>query len=688
MRASLILVLGASLAGCGGSNAMNPDGGGDGGNPMPRSLTIIHTNDEHSHLIGFGPERDDYPAPTTAGTGAITGGVGRRAALIAQEKTRIGMTGDAVLTVSAGDNTMGTLTQTLFPAAPPDFAALKRMGYDVDTFGNHEFDFGPAALAAAITAQQANGGLVPTVASNIHFSSTDSGDDALAALFDESGSDMTKPVHRSLLVTTSNGLKVGFIGIVGIDAAHDAPLKAPITFSVGPSNSETNAAEDLTKLYQDLQPVVDHLRNDLKADVVVALSHSGVNAADLTVSEDHLIAQNVSGIDVIVSGHTHTVYAANVINNKTTGKPVLIQQAGQFGQFLGEIRLTVNPDGSVTFDMGNTKVLTIDDKIVSDPAWNMTIDSAIDAIESGPFIASTLQEIVGASVPHATRGDLYFHPLGSTTFDVPGQIEHKETPMLVLSSDALLTTVDALNLTPPNDLAIQAHGVIRANLTKGKTGVISFGDVFRILPLGISITTTPPTSGYPLARIAVIGWELKAALEIVAGYSYSSDNASAQFLVPSGLKFTYDTSRPIFDTSSQAQITNYMNGRVTQIFLNTNHSDLDNNYTLIFDVNQGGWQAGYNPITRPYVVVLNAYLAEFASSVGVTLRKADGTNAASLADVIIHRTDGSEIKDYEALASYIAAQCTANGGTLPSRYDPNQGTFPRRAICSGPLCVQ
>ena len=68
-----LLLLGAVALGCGSSSE------------PPRKLVILHTNDEHSHVIGCCPEVDDFPTPALAGTG-IKGGASRRAAVLATER--------------------------------------------------------------------------------------------------------------------------------------------------------------------------------------------------------------------------------------------------------------------------------------------------------------------------------------------------------------------------------------------------------------------------------------------------------------------------------------------------------------------------------------------------------------------------------------------------------------------------
>ena len=258
-----------------------------------RTLVLIHTNDKHSHLLGFGPELDDYPAATTAGSGAIHGGVGRIAAIFAQERDKAKAAGADSLTVGAGDVMQGTLTQVADRSKGVDFTVMKKLGYDVSTLGNHEFDYGPAGLATILTAAAANGGVVPTVASNIHFSATDSADDSLQALFDESGTDVSKPLHRSLRGDHSERAQGRLRRHPRRRRRQERALQGAGHLLARPRRQATRTTRRSTpQLYKDIQPVVDHLRNDEKVDLVIALSHSGIDTRTTTKGEDdHIAAQ-------------------------------------------------------------------------------------------------------------------------------------------------------------------------------------------------------------------------------------------------------------------------------------------------------------------------------------------------------------------------------------------------------------
>jgi 5'-nucleotidase / UDP-sugar diphosphatase len=159
------------------------------------------------------------------------------------------------------------------------------MKYDCVTLGNHEFDYTSRGLAQILAAAQNSFGFdIPIVASNMNLN----GNTDLAPFV--GAAHLIDTVHIERL---RGGMTVGFIGLMGESAATDAAASAPVSFA------------KLSTHYQDLQTLVDTLRDDEQVDIVIALSHSGTNAAG-TSGEDVELARNVHGIDVIASGHTHT----------------------------------------------------------------------------------------------------------------------------------------------------------------------------------------------------------------------------------------------------------------------------------------------------------------------------------------------------------------------------------------------
>src|SRR5690348_16370980 len=100
-RLAFALVLFA--AGCSSADSGGPPATND------RQVTVLFTSDEHSHLFSFSPELDDFPTMTTARSGALHGGVARRAPVFARERAAATAAGRPSVTLSAGDNQMGTL---------------------------------------------------------------------------------------------------------------------------------------------------------------------------------------------------------------------------------------------------------------------------------------------------------------------------------------------------------------------------------------------------------------------------------------------------------------------------------------------------------------------------------------------------------------------------------------------------
>lgn len=646
--------------------------------PLDRRLVVLFTSDEHSHLLAFAPEHDDHPVATTAGSGDLVGGVARRATLIAQERSAAAASGKASILVSAGDNHMGALPQIAFESASLDYGVMKALGYDVTTLGNHEFDFGPAALARSITAAQARGGLPAVVASNVHFSDASPDDDDLAAHYSEDASD-DAAIHPYRVVTTAGGLKVGFVGYVGVNASSVEPNKAPVQFSaLGlPASLEGDAALVLPQLYADLQPRVDALREIEKVDVVIALAHAGLDTSSpeaTAQSEDYLVAQNVSGIDLVISGHRHNPDPQPVeVENTISGKTTLVLNAGAFGEHLGRVELVVHGDGSaVTWEPSSQTLLPVDDRIVPRAEDAALIDPLIAAVEQthdgdASYLEELLSRVTGAPVHDdpAVAGDLYFHPLARTDFDVDDV-----DLVLALSADAMLAAADTWGASTgePTAMALESGGLIGAtSLLGGQAGTITAADAFGIVPFGTS--PDDGSIGYPLVRAYVYELELRGIFEAtLAAGGTDMDYRFSQ----AGVKVEYDASRP--PALSLDDLIDPDKGQVMRILLDGNHADgFEQCETVIYDR-----AAAVSTPLALYPVVTSSYIAQFASALGVGLKAKDESPLA-IEDAILRRPDGSEIKQVEAFLGYLRA---SPGGKLPPQYDPRSVAATRRLRCT------
>jgi 5'-nucleotidase len=180
-------------------------------------ITILQTTDLHHHANGSAHVGLDVDPST--GMSAI-GAYARISAYVNYVRATAG---HPVVLVDSGDWTMGTLYDLTLASRPLALYFLSAMRYDAVTLGNHEFDYTPRGLAGMIAAaKSAFAFQTPIVASNMNLR----GNSDLAPYFGAG-----KAIQTTYVEQLSNGTKVGFIGLMGEEAAIDAPASAPVAFA-------------------------------------------------------------------------------------------------------------------------------------------------------------------------------------------------------------------------------------------------------------------------------------------------------------------------------------------------------------------------------------------------------------------------------------------------------------------------
>jgi 5'-nucleotidase / UDP-sugar diphosphatase len=458
-----------------------------------KTFTILHTNDMHTSFIGMGPAADYTPFALNDDT--TLGGYARLATMIAQRKTARQGQGP-VLVLDAGDYSMGTAFAAATRELGGELKLMGMMGCDATTFGNHEFDLGPDGLGRSISVA-ANAGRIPAVlASNTDFSKKDT---TLADLqrLAKAG------VIRRYTVIERDGIRFGLFGLLGKEAQHYTSGSA-VTY---PDPVET--AKEMVTL----------LRHKEKVDLVIALSHGGMEKGKdgrFTEGEDVRLARDVPGIDVVISGHSHTFLdEATIVNNRT---PVV--QAGKESKSLSELVITID-NNKLTVE--SYKLHPIDDSIAGDRA----IAGEIDKLKKG----------VTAAV-FASRGFSIDQPLAIAPQDLPNTFSD-------IAASTLLANLctDAFRKATKADIGFTANGMMRAGLTRGKTGVQTVYDIFAVAPLGAGVVDK--TAGSALVTGYFAGQELKNILEFLL--VDNPTHPGEYFPRSSGMRFTYDQSRPKFD---------------------------------------------------------------------------------------------------------------------------------------------
>ncbi|GAA4462259.1 metallophosphatase [Nibrella saemangeumensis] len=257
--------------------------------PKTTQLTILHTNDVHSRLDPF---------PMDGSRNAGKGGVARRTTLI----ERIRQEQKNVLLFDAGDLFQGTPYFNVFKGEP-EVLAMNRMGYDASTIGNHDFDAGMDNMRT-----QFRKASFPFLIANYDFKDT-----------------VMEGQTQRYKVFKKDGVKIGVFGLgIALEGLVPKSLYEETRY-LDPIEAGNNAAAIL--------------KNNEVCDYVVCLSHLGFKYQGPEVS-DHVLAAQSRDIDLIIGGHTHTFLEAPVSVPNQNGKPVLINQVGFAGIYLGRIDLT------------------------------------------------------------------------------------------------------------------------------------------------------------------------------------------------------------------------------------------------------------------------------------------------------------------------------------------------------------
>ena len=260
-----------------------------------KKITILHTNDTHSHIDPFPIDHPKNPN---------MGGAARRAAIIEsirkEEKN--------VLLLDAGDIFQGT-PYFNYCGGELEFKLMSMMQYDLATMGNHDFDNGIDGFYAQLPHAKFD-----FVSANYDFKNT--------VL-----NDIVKPYK----IIIKDGIKIGIFGLgVQLDGLVDKKLYKETVY-----NNPIEVAQDMTRI----------LKEEKKCDLVICLSHLGFKYKDEPEKpSDILLAQKTKNIDLIIGGHTHTFLEKPVIEKNSEGKEVLINQVGCFGVNLGKIDFYLTND--------------------------------------------------------------------------------------------------------------------------------------------------------------------------------------------------------------------------------------------------------------------------------------------------------------------------------------------------------
>ncbi|MBR4020055.1 MAG: bifunctional metallophosphatase/5'-nucleotidase [Firmicutes bacterium] len=490
--------------------------------------------------------------------------------------------------LDGGDFSMGTPYQTVYRSEASELRMMGKVGFDVTTLGNHEFDYRSRGLSDMLNAAVKSKDKLPElVIANIDWDATLADEslkedgERLKAALEEYGASRYTVVKRG-------EARIAVFGIFGREADSFAPESG--TKFLDP----VEAARD----------VVEEIKAHEKVDMIVCVSHSGTTD-DPETSEDEILAAEVDGIDLIVSGHTHTYLEAPIIVNDT-----VIASVGQYNDNLGLISF-VKKDGS--FQMDSYELKAIDGKVKKSLSPAEKVDSFKDAVNEKYFsdYGYEWDEVLAKNSVDFTKIEDF-------------ALEQGEDTLGNIIADSYIYGVKKAEGKDyvPVDVAVAPAGVIRESFDKGP---ITVEEAFNVLSLG---TGVDGVAGYPLVSVYLTGEELKLAAEVDISVSPLMSPAR---LYMSGLQYKYNERRMILNKTYDVQLVT-PSGEVKEI-------EDDQLYRVVADLYSAQMLGMVNSMSYGLLSLVP--------------KDADGNVINDYEAHIIHRKDGSELKEWYALASYI-----------------------------------
>lgn len=552
-----------------------------------QQVTVLFTHDLHSHLL---PSEDGY--------GGEFGGYARLMTAIRREKEKH----PNALLVDGGDFSMGSLFQTAYASSAIELRIMGAMGYDATTFGNHEYDYLPQGLAAMLTTAVDSGEPVPAIVDANYLPPREG----------ETGyGENSRLVWDALeyygveeyQIFERGGVYFVLFGLTGYDSDDCAPNSGMILEE--PAQAAQRVVEEATKECLERYGV---------EPVVIALSHSGTNEGE---GEDYELAKAVTGIDLIISGHSHTTLNEAIVVGDTT-----IVSAGEYGKNLGVVHLERKADGTV--GLTGYELVAIDETIPEDPEIGNLVEGYKQEVEQTYLsdYGMTFDQVL-------LQNDLVFDSV-----DDVYDYAHEST-LGNLFSDAYKWAVEQ-TIGKQVDLALTAAGVIRETIPLGD---VTVSDVFNAASLGVG------TEG-EIVGIYLTGADVKHTLEVDASV-YPLMHAAQLYC--SGVEYSFNTNRMIFNKVD---------------------------YTMFR--RDGGVLEEIQDDTL-YYVVCGMYMGQMLGSVEetsfgllqITPRDENGNPVAmdELVNYVVRDENGVPMKEWFAIASYLESM----GGTMDGQYGSVDG---------------
>ena len=409
------------------------------------------------------------------------------------------------------------------------------------------------------------------------------------------------------IILERGGVNYGIFGLMGEIADRDAPMSGVEFAPIADAAERTVAALE------------EELSGRNEPYFIICLSHSGTDGKGK--GEDYQLARQVDGIDLIISAHTHTTLAEPIRVGDT-----LIVSSGAYTANLGSLTVSWSPGGDKK--IVDYRLIPVDETVEEDPAMVELANTF------RPLVEEQYLDDYGVGFDQVlATSEFSFTPIEQL------RAGHREDALGNLIADSYVYAVQQAEGEDyvPVDFAVVAAGVIRGSF---QAGDITTSDAFNVSSLGFGADGTP---GYPLISVWITGRELKDAFEVDASVSPLMSEAR---IYGAGMTWSWNPHRMIFNK--------------------------------VYDCAQVLPDGSTVPIEddRLYRVVTGLYTGQMLGTVNdqsfgilaITPKDAGGNVITDFEAHIIHNANGSEVKEWYALASYLRSM-----GTVDSRYAAPEG---------------
>ncbi|HSK33494.1 MAG TPA: 5'-nucleotidase C-terminal domain-containing protein, partial [Propionicimonas sp.] len=440
------------------------------------------------------------------------------------EKLRAAAAPGATAFLSAGDNIGASLFASAVAKDQPTIDVLNALELRTSAVGNHEFDGGWADLRDRVIAGGSNA-TFPYLGANVYRKGT------------------TEPVLPEYTVLDMNGVKVAVIGTV----TQETPS---LVTPAGIADLEFGDPVDA------VNRVAAKIKADNLADVIIVENHDGAGSG---VPEGSTLEQEVAAggpfarmvtevtpdVAAIFNGHTHKQYAWDAPVPGVDGKTRPIVQTGNYGEFIGQIRLTVD---TATMEVSGYTAANVKRTTSAD-------QPAADLVANYPRVAAVKTIVDKALADAAVVGN---QPVGSVTADIttaftpatattPATRDDRasESTLGNLVADSLVDSLQTPELGGA-EIGVVNPGGLRNELYYAPDGTITYAEANAVLPFVNNLWTTSLT-GEQFKTLLEQQWQTNPDGTVPS-------RAYQQLGLSKNVNYTYDAARAAGDRITSIRV--------------------------------------------------------------------------------------------------------------------------------------